>query len=219
MSYAINYHQHIRDYCKQYGMGTPSEIAAALPKRKRRKTSVPMVAQALGVMLERGLVKRLSRGVYSMSFARVGKADSLAHGDELLRALIEMLKPHPNTGVHTSDIYAALVDRQPGWTQALVGKKLRRLKAAGVVFKVHMHWVIRLESMRIHIPDFVRKPQTKYARGLAFDTVPAHNILRKDGRLLERVPIVAPAPKTNSQIARQPEFSIPNPGDTFSIFD
>jgi hypothetical protein len=125
------------------------------------------------------------------------------------------LRAHPHAGVHTNDIYEAMATRR--FSQALVGQKLRKLKALGAVYKVGMRWVVSGDALTVSVPVYQKKPITKLRADVAFQSVPSHNIHRLPAYKIDKIPVPAhlqpqPTPKAE-------EITIPRPGAVPSIFD
>lgn len=140
MAFHINHRRHIVDHLRHFGMASPTELVAALPKKRRSKGSVGSMEYALSGLMQEGRVKRLFQGVYAFTDARYGKADAIVRDDPLGQALLELLAPRIDIGTHADDVYASILPLNPNWTRSDVMKKLRKLRRYDVIFKVGMQW-------------------------------------------------------------------------------
>jgi hypothetical protein len=218
MSYAINYQKHILDYLRQHVTGTSKEIVEALPKGKRRATASSMITQALILLCSKGEVVRVAQGVYAQVHAKVSLAHILSDRDECSARIITLLESRRNQWTATDQIVCELSkSSNQVCYKTNVKHRLKRMEAHGIVHKDNKldAWHIRAEAVEgraAAVP--LRKSKTPRANGIAGESVPAYNILRKRGTHRDPATIAIPIPQT--QPAAEPEqFTIPPP----SIFD
>jgi hypothetical protein len=236
MAYNINHRKHATEYLKQHTAGTTSQIVKALPKAKRTPAVYSTMNQCLGRMLGEGTLRRVAPGCYALATEQITPIDALCKMDECYCYILGLLeKPSMSmSAVSVKDIYEALALK--GFSKIHTHKKLRNLENIGVLAKKKhfghgpYYWSIKQVGFdpaewrttadgtgfkpprAIAVP--LRKSKTPRANGIAGESVPAFNILRKRGTQRDPATVTIPTPQTQ-QAAEPEEFTIPRP----SIFD
>lgn len=216
MSYKVNHQKHISEYLQRYTTGTPKEITQALPKAKRTATIYSTISQAILLMVDKGLLRRVGPGTYASALKDVAPIDVMSYRDECCSRILAMLEPRRHhEAVASKEIYDEL--RSRGFDQPLVMRRLRRLRDLGVISKKGSRWRITNDAFeptewraqfagtgftKAQPVPVRRSPRTPSGNGVLGESVPAHNIHRTHHSQRERVAL-----------------TVPQPGKEFSIFD
>jgi hypothetical protein len=234
VAYNINHRKHVVDYLNQFTVGTPNQIVKALPKAKRTPTSYSTVSQAINRFVDEGIVRRVGPGLYALATSDATPVDALCRKDEVFCAILGFLETPSLTSTATSSkaILNALEDK--GFARPRVQAKLLKLLKLGVITKSKYfgtgryysikkeafepaEWRETLEGVGFRTPRTIaakpRAPKMPHSKGIAGESVPAFNILRR--RKHKPDPILTKPPATP-----QPEqLTVPTPGRESSIFD